>query len=179
MTPLIASTGHKEKDQEIARTIYVGNINSKVTPADLVDFFSVCGPVGFVRMAGDESQPTRFAFIEFLDMESAQCAMMMNGRILMERPIKINRSKNTIVKPPIKLTREEQKSLDSALDRLSRKLHHYMEDRKERARSKTTKTKTATATTATTRRRSSSSISSDEDGEQRPSKRATTSPPRE
>jgi len=118
----IASTGNDEKDREIARTIYVGNINSKVSPAELVDFFSVCGPVAYIRMAGDESQPTRFAFIEFLDMDAAQMAMTMNGRMLMDRPIKINRSKNTIVKPPVKLTREEQKQLDYAVDKLSRKL---------------------------------------------------------
>jgi hypothetical protein len=127
-TPIF-STGDDLKDREIARTIYIGNVNSRVTPADLVDFFSVCGPVAYIRMAGDESQPTRFAFIEFLDIDAAHRAMAMSGKILMDRPIKINRSKNTIVKPPVNLTREEQRQLDYALHKLAQKLQKYAKKR--------------------------------------------------
>lgn len=40
----------KNRADEIARTIHVGNINPQIQPQQLIDFFSVCGPIGFIRM---------------------------------------------------------------------------------------------------------------------------------
>ncbi|KAJ2502993.1 hypothetical protein GGH96_000592 [Coemansia sp. RSA 1972] len=90
---------------EISRTIYVGNISSHVTDRDLMSFFSECGPVAYVKMAGDGIQPTRFAFVEFACVEAAQKGLLMNGRVIADRPLKVNHSKNSINKPvplPIK-----------------------------------------------------------------------------
>ncbi|KAJ2829992.1 hypothetical protein GGI24_002010 [Coemansia furcata] len=88
------------KAEEISRTIYVGNIASGVGEQQLMDFFSACGPVAYVKMAGDGLQPTRFAFVEFADMPTAQAALQMNGMMLADRPLKVNHSKNAINKPP-------------------------------------------------------------------------------
>ncbi|KAJ2038017.1 hypothetical protein H4S03_002604, partial [Coemansia sp. S3946] len=88
------------KAEEISRTIYVGNIASNVVEQQLMDFFSACGPVAYVKMAGDGLQPTRFAFVEFADMPTAQAALQMNGMMLADRPLKVNHSKNAINKPP-------------------------------------------------------------------------------
>ncbi|KAI8318977.1 hypothetical protein GQ54DRAFT_266099 [Martensiomyces pterosporus] len=87
------------KAEEISRTIYVGNIASNVSEQQLMDFFTVCGPVAYVKMAGDGMQPTRFAFVEFADIATAQAALQMNGMMLAERPLKVNHSKNAINKP--------------------------------------------------------------------------------
>ncbi|KAJ2822323.1 hypothetical protein IWW50_004260, partial [Coemansia erecta] len=58
------------KAEEISRTVYVGNIASHVTDQMLMDFFtSTCGACAYVKMAGDGMQPTRFAFVEFADVE--------------------------------------------------------------------------------------------------------------
>ncbi|KAJ2322920.1 hypothetical protein GGH92_011025, partial [Coemansia sp. RSA 2673] len=89
------------KAEEISRTIYVGNIASNVVEQQLMDFFSVCGPVAYVKMAGDGLQPTRFAFVEFAEMATAQAALQMNGMMLADRPLKVNHSKNAINKPPL------------------------------------------------------------------------------
>ncbi|KAJ2660713.1 hypothetical protein IWW48_002810 [Coemansia sp. RSA 1200] len=88
------------KAEEISRTIYVGNIASWVGEQQLMDFFAVCGPVAYVKMAGDGMQPTRFAFVEFADVQTAQAALQMNGMMLADRPLKVNHSKNSINKPP-------------------------------------------------------------------------------
>ncbi|KAJ2890184.1 hypothetical protein IWW38_004273, partial [Coemansia aciculifera] len=88
------------KAEEISRTIYVGNIAANVSDQQVMDFFSVCGPVAYVKMAGDGLQPTRFAFVEFADMTTAQSALQMNGMVLADRPLKVNHSKNAINKPP-------------------------------------------------------------------------------
>lgn len=45
---------------DIRRTVYVGNLDSQqVVPEDLLEFFKMCGPINFVRMAGDETQACR------------------------------------------------------------------------------------------------------------------------
>lgn len=46
------------------------------------------GDVKFVRMAGDETQPTRFAFVEFIDQESVVRALTFNGVMFGDRPLK-------------------------------------------------------------------------------------------
>ncbi|CAG8646440.1 8083_t:CDS:2 [Rhizophagus irregularis] len=90
------------KAEEISRTVYIGNINSSISEPELTQFFSACGPVAYVKMAGDPAQPTRFAFLEFATYEGAQAAMQMNGVMLGDRPLKVNHSKNAINKTPKK-----------------------------------------------------------------------------
>lgn len=51
-------------------------------------FFASCGEVRSVRMAGDEIQSLKFAFVEFASVESAQSAMQLNGAMLGDRPVK-------------------------------------------------------------------------------------------
>lgn len=51
-------------------------------------YFSICGPISYCRMAGDESHPSRFAFIEFATLAGAVAAMGLNGSMLLDRPIK-------------------------------------------------------------------------------------------
>jgi len=126
-TPGAPTSIHAQKAEEVARTVYVGNLNPKITPDHLVKFFSACGGVSFCRMAGDDSHPARFAFIEFETFPAAQMAMTLNGTMLLDRPIKVNHSKNPIVKPPTKATdpRKEEdarRALKRAQEALSRKL---------------------------------------------------------
>ncbi|KAJ2777060.1 hypothetical protein H4R18_005347 [Coemansia javaensis] len=87
------------KAEEISRTVYVGNIAARTTEQELMDFFSACGPVAYVKMAGDGLQPTRFAFVEFAEFATAQAALQMNGMRLADRALKVNHSKNAINKP--------------------------------------------------------------------------------
>lgn len=42
----------------------------------------------FVRMAGDETQPTRFAFVEFVEQDSVARALTFNGVMFGDRPLK-------------------------------------------------------------------------------------------
>jgi arginine/serine-rich splicing factor 12 len=100
--PASSAAINAQKADEVARTVYVGNLNSQITADQLVKFFSVCGPISFCRMAGDDSHPARFAFIEFEHISGAQAAMAFSGTLLVDRPIKVNHSKNPIVKPPPK-----------------------------------------------------------------------------
>ncbi|XP_072031719.1 uncharacterized protein [Amphiura filiformis] len=108
------------KIEEIRRTIYVGNLDSSVsyqgfaqtvTAEQLLSFFQGIGEVKYVRMAGDETQPTRFAFVEFTEHASVAKALTYNGVMFAGRPLKINHSNNAIVKPPAKTAEAAQREL--------------------------------------------------------------------
>ena len=59
-----------------------------MTAEQISTFFAPCGEVKFVRMAGEETQPTRFAFVEFAHVDHVEKAMNLNGSLLGDRPIK-------------------------------------------------------------------------------------------
>nr|XP_002129672.1 splicing regulatory glutamine/lysine-rich protein 1-like [Ciona intestinalis] len=146
-TALIQAGGviDQTKLDEIKRTIYVGNLDSKQATADqLMTFFGTCGEVKFVRMAGDETQPTRFAFIEFAKIEHVDSAMKLNGTLFGDRALKINHSNNAIVKPAVKPVNDTAtKEIDEAMKRvreaqslISRALDPEKSRRRSRSRSR-------------------------------------------
>ncbi|KAM4634473.1 splicing regulatory glutamine/lysine-rich protein 1 isoform 2-T2 [Polymixia lowei] len=116
--PLMGNVDPSKID-EIRRTVYVGNLNSQTTTAEqLLEFFKQVGDVKFVRMAGDETQPTRFAFVEFVDQDSVSRALTFNGVMFGDRPLKINHSNNAIVKPPELTPQAAAKELESVMKRV-------------------------------------------------------------
>ncbi|XP_064413990.1 splicing regulatory glutamine/lysine-rich protein 1 isoform X2 [Latimeria chalumnae] len=116
--PLMGNVDPSKVD-EIRRTIYVGNLNSQSTTAEqLLEFFKQVGEVKFVRMAGDETQPTRFAFVEFSDQASVPRALAFNGVMFGDRPLKINHSNNAIVKPPEMTPQAAAKELEEVMKRV-------------------------------------------------------------
>src|SRR5690606_38515153 len=78
---------------KVARTIYVGGVDTKVSEQDLLSLFSQCGRVSKLCLAGDTLHAARFAFVEFESVESAQLAVGLNGTIVGDRPIRVNPSK--------------------------------------------------------------------------------------
>ncbi|XP_037608299.1 splicing regulatory glutamine/lysine-rich protein 1 isoform X2 [Sebastes umbrosus] len=116
--PLMGNVDPSKVD-EIRRTVYVGNLNSQTTTADqLLEFFKQVGDVKFVRMAGDETQPTRFAFVEFVEQESVGRALTFNGVMFGDRPLKVNHSNNAIVKPPEMTPQAAAKELEGVMKRV-------------------------------------------------------------
>ncbi|KAJ8261203.1 hypothetical protein COCON_G00169260 [Conger conger] len=116
--PLMGNVDPSKVD-EIRRTVYVGNLNSQTTTAEqLLEYFKQVGDVKFVRMAGDETQPTRFAFVEFADQESVARALTFNGVMFGDRPLKINHSNNAIVKPPELTPQAAAKELEDVMKRV-------------------------------------------------------------
>ncbi|XP_023652617.2 splicing regulatory glutamine/lysine-rich protein 1 isoform X1 [Paramormyrops kingsleyae] len=117
--PPIMGNVDPSKIDEIRRTVYVGNLNSQTTTAEqLLEYFKQVGDVKFVRMAGDETQPTRFAFVEFADQESVSRALTFNGVMFGDRPLKINHSNNAIVKPPELTPQGAAKELEEVMKRV-------------------------------------------------------------
>ncbi|XP_067293995.1 splicing regulatory glutamine/lysine-rich protein 1 isoform X3 [Pseudorasbora parva] len=127
-------------------------LQNSTTAEQLLEFFKQVGDVKFVRMAGDETQPTRFAFVEFSDQESVTRALTFNGVMFGDRPLKINHSNNAIVKPPeltpqaaakeledvMKKVREAQSTIAAAIepDNKNRSSSRSRHSRRSRTRSR-------------------------------------------
>ncbi|XP_078658100.1 uncharacterized protein LOC144903619 isoform X9 [Branchiostoma floridae x Branchiostoma belcheri] len=112
------------KIEEIRRTIYVGNLDSAtVTAEQLLNFFQQVGEVKYVRMAGDETQPTRFAFVEFADQTSVAKALQYNGIMFGNRPLKVNYS-NIALNKPVALTNPHVAQIDAVLNQVREAQSH-------------------------------------------------------
>lgn len=125
--------------EEIRRTLYIGNLDSSKTPDEVLDFFNDIGEVKYIRVAGDETQPTRFAFVEFTNQSSVANALLYNGYSFGIKALKINHSNNPIVKPQPKLEIQDpsKKHYDSRSghrDSGSRDRHHSSRNDKKRDR---------------------------------------------
>lgn len=126
--PELAPNLEAERVDEIRRTVYCGNLTSYTTAEDLKRFFALAGEVLFCRMAGDETQPTRFAFVEFQTKEAEHNAVRLSGVPFFGRSVKVNHSKNAVSKPPElragmkgKEATEAMRKVNSVAQRVARK----------------------------------------------------------
>ncbi|KAI3453302.1 hypothetical protein Pfo_009965 [Paulownia fortunei] len=87
-----------EDEREMcARTVYVANIDKKVSQADVKLFFeTICGEVYRLRLLGDYQHSTHIAFVEFAMAESAIAALNCSGVILGSLPIRVSPSKTPV-----------------------------------------------------------------------------------
>uniref|UniRef100_A0A8C0JMV6 RNA-binding protein 7 n=1 Tax=Canis lupus dingo TaxID=286419 RepID=A0A8C0JMV6_CANLU len=76
---------------EADRTLFVGNLETKVTEELLFELFHQAGPVVKVKIPKDkDGKPKQFAFVNFKHEVSVPYAMnLLNGIKLFGRPIKI------------------------------------------------------------------------------------------
>ncbi|ELU18893.1 hypothetical protein CAPTEDRAFT_226786 [Capitella teleta] len=150
--PLLPGGTDPSKVDEIRRTIFVGNLDSISTPEQLLQFFTQAGEVKYVRMAGDETLPTRFAFVEFTEQASLLKALVLNGSLFSGRPVRVNHSNVAIVKPvgshgascnreveeALKKVKEAQSLISAAVDdhRGGRSRSRSRDRRRRRSRSR-------------------------------------------
>lgn len=82
-----------ERNQEA--TIYVGNLDHKVTEQLLFELFLQAGPVLHVHLPRDKvtNEHTGFGFVEFKNEEDADYSIKLLHMIkLYNRPIKVNKA---------------------------------------------------------------------------------------
>lgn len=78
-----------EKHAQVAKTVYIGNIQRDVSAEQLSAFLSGCGMVTHICFRGDElGGPVRYGFVEFDSVEAANKAMSISGSMLEGYPIK-------------------------------------------------------------------------------------------
>ena len=97
--PIITSTTDPAEIEEIKRTIFVENISDEVASEQVMAFFSGIGEVKYLRFVKDGDGGKNYAFIEFTNLGSVPTALQYNGVLFGGKCLKVNYSKNPIVKP--------------------------------------------------------------------------------
>lgn len=82
-----------------ARTTYVGNIPNGISEEELVEWFSCVERPVKVKLCGDGTKPTQFAFVEFPSVYSAHGAIGITGTECCGFPLKISQARGTIQTP--------------------------------------------------------------------------------
>ncbi|MFS7960973.1 putative RNA recognition motif domain, nucleotide-binding alpha-beta plait domain superfamily [Helianthus anomalus] len=88
--PAGASATLAEKEEADARSIYVGNVDYACTPEEVQQHFQSCGTVNRVTILTDKfGQPKGFAYVEFVELEAVQNAVLLNESELHGRQLKV------------------------------------------------------------------------------------------
>jgi RNA recognition motif-containing protein len=110
----------QKRADEVLRTVYVGNLGPQIEAEILKQFFSACGEISFVKIAGASDNASRYAFIEFKELGHAAMAMQLTGSMLGDRQIKVGKANNPIVKPASEEPdpEENQRKIDDAMKKV-------------------------------------------------------------
>lgn len=104
-----------QREESIRKTVYVSDIDQLVTEEQLAALFTNCGQLQVVdcRVCGDPNSVLRFAFVEFIDEDSARRALSLSGTVLGFYPLRVLPSKTAIlpVNPTFLPVSEDEREL--------------------------------------------------------------------
>ncbi|XP_062006680.1 polyadenylate-binding protein 2 isoform X1 [Rosa rugosa] len=88
--PAAAAVSQAHKEEADARSVFVGNVDYACTPEEVQQHFQSCGTVNRVTILTDKfGQPKGFAYVEFLETEAVQEALVLNESELHGRQLKV------------------------------------------------------------------------------------------
>lgn len=81
---------------EDCKTVFVGNLNFKIDQKTIKKLFKDCGEIEHVRFATDREtgKVKGFGYIEFVNAESVDEAIKLQGQMVMGRPISVDYAEN-------------------------------------------------------------------------------------
>ncbi|XP_024356763.1 polyadenylate-binding protein 1 isoform X1 [Physcomitrium patens] len=89
-----SATNREEAD---ARSVFVGNVDYSCTPEEVQQHFQSCGTVNRVTILTDKfGQPKGFAYVEFLEVEAVQNAILLSESELHNRPLKVTAKRTNV-----------------------------------------------------------------------------------
>ncbi|OIV90631.1 hypothetical protein TanjilG_01712 [Lupinus angustifolius] len=95
--PAGSSATLAEKEEVDARSIYVGNVDYACTPEEVQQHFQSCGTVNRVTILTDKfGQPKGFAYVEFVEVDAVQNAVMLNESELHGRQLKVSAKRTNV-----------------------------------------------------------------------------------
>ncbi|XWS44959.1 hypothetical protein CRYUN_Cryun15aG0094700 [Craigia yunnanensis] len=85
-----AAANQVGKEEADSRSVFVGNVDYACTPEEVQQHFQSCGTVSRVTIPTDKyGQPKGFAYVEFLEAEAVQEALVLNESELHGRQLKV------------------------------------------------------------------------------------------
>ncbi|KAI4299108.1 hypothetical protein L6164_032599 [Bauhinia variegata] len=95
--PATASSSQVNREEVDTRSIFVGNVDYSCTPEEVQQHFQSCGTVNRVTIRTDKyGQPKGYAYVEFLEVEAVQEALLLNESELHGRQLKITTKRTNI-----------------------------------------------------------------------------------
>ncbi|KAG6746280.1 hypothetical protein POTOM_050814 [Populus tomentosa] len=92
-----ASATQAEKEEVDSRSIYVGNVDYSCTPEEVQQHFQSCGTVNRVTILTDKfGQPKGFAYVEFIEVDAVQNAVLLNESELHGRQLKVSAKRTNV-----------------------------------------------------------------------------------
>ncbi|KAJ8619117.1 hypothetical protein MRB53_015303 [Persea americana] len=92
-----AAATQASKEEVDSRSIYVGNVDYACTPEEVQQHFQSCGTVNRVTILTDKfGQPKGFAYVEFLEVEAVQEALLLNESELHGRQLKVSAKRTNV-----------------------------------------------------------------------------------
>lgn len=88
---MAAAAALAEKEEVDSRSIFVGNVDYECTPEEVQQHFHACGTVNRVTIMSDGfGNPKGFAYVEFVEAEAVQNALLLTETELHGRLIKVS-----------------------------------------------------------------------------------------
>ncbi|KAG4945413.1 hypothetical protein AAZX31_15G053200 [Glycine max] len=95
--PANASASQANKEEIDSRSVFVGNVDYSCTPEEVQQHFQSCGTVNRVTIRTDKfGQPKGYAYVEFLEVEAVQEALLLNESELHGRQLKVTAKRTNI-----------------------------------------------------------------------------------
>ncbi|XP_018826827.2 polyadenylate-binding protein 2-like isoform X1 [Juglans regia] len=96
--PGSAAATQANREEADSRSVFVGNVDYSCTPEEVHQHFQPCGTVNRVTIRTDKfGQPKGYAYVEFLEAEAVQEALLLNDSELHGRHLKQVTAKRTNV----------------------------------------------------------------------------------
>lgn len=105
--------------EEIRRTLVIANLDVSVSAEQLLEFFGNNNvEIKYLRMCSRDSDTEHYALVELSEQATVIAALLLNGKLLAECPIKIYHSTQAIAKPEAKSNEAAQKEIEEAMSRV-------------------------------------------------------------
>ncbi|XP_066598587.1 probable splicing factor, arginine/serine-rich 7 [Prorops nasuta] len=105
--------------EEIRRTLVVANLIASVTAEQLLDYFYNNNiEIKYIRLCSRDSDDDHYALVELSEQTAVVSALLLNGSMFLDKPIKIYHSTQAIAKPEAKSNEAAQKEIEEAMSRV-------------------------------------------------------------
>ncbi|XP_057318927.1 probable splicing factor, arginine/serine-rich 7 [Microplitis mediator] len=105
--------------EEIRRTLIVANLDPSVSNDQLLEFFGNNNiEIKYLRLCTRDSDTDHYALIELNEQAQVVTALMLNGKLIADKPVKLYHSMQAISKPEAKSNEAAQKEIEEAMSRV-------------------------------------------------------------
>lgn len=95
--PAAAAASQINREEVDARSVFVGNVDYSCTPEEVQQHFQSCGTVNRVTIRTNKyGQPKGYAYVEFLETEAVEQAILLNESELHGRQLKVSAKRTNV-----------------------------------------------------------------------------------